>query len=543
MRHGIKPGSYRRRRRRSKPAEPTIRNPELGSMRIRRTAPLYQQEPPGGTVNCFGASRSTAIMSSIEDEKVAPMGVLESTPSEDDKKTLTGDYAGAVAKSDPKEIALVRKLDMRIMPALFCMYFLNKLDQNAIANAKLNHLQKDLNLKGTEYNTCISILYVGYLFMQIPSNMLLSSRKVRPSVYLSITTMLWAIVAACEAAVHDYKGLALVRFFLGAVEAPFYPGAIYLLSIFYTRKEIATRVSILYAGNIIAVAFAGLIAAAVFSTLDGTHGIAGWRWLFIIEGATTFGVAIFCIFLLPDYPLTTKWLTPDERQLAHDRLQRDTVGLEESKGVRSGVLQALRDPRIYVFAVMQNMHLNATSFNQFFPTVVSALGYSSTITLLLTSPPSVFACIFGFLISMSSGKYNERTWHITICLGLATVGFIISCVTLNVAARYIACFIFAGGVYSVNSIILGWIAATLGQTPEKKAVSLSMVNVVSMASFIYTPYMYPDWDAPKFVIAMSCNAAFSVTSIICAWIMRFWLQHTNKKLKEKDPYNNLFYAY
>lgn len=473
------------------------------------------------------------------------MGVIDSSMSSDDDKkgVVDGDYAGAHAKTDQREIALVRKLDMRIMPALFCLYFLNKLDQNAIANAKLNHLQKDLNLKGTEYNTCISILYVGYLFMQIPSNMLLSSKKVRPSIYLSITTMLWAIVAASEAAVQSYKGLALVRFFLGAVEAPFYPGAVYLLSIFYTRKEIATRVSILYAGNIVAIAFAGLIAAAVFSTLDGTHGIAGWRWLFIIEGVTTFGVAIICMFLLPDYPLTTRWLSEEERQIAHERLERDTVGLEASKGVRAGFFQALRDPRLYVFMIMQNMHLNATSFNQFFPTVVSALGYSSTITLLLTSPPSVFACLFGFAIGISSGKFNERTWHITICMGLATVGFIISCVTLNTAARYIACFIFAGGVYSVNAIILGWIAATLGQTPEKKAVSLGIVNVVSMASFIYTPYMYPDWDAPKFVIAMSCNAAFSVTSIICAWIMRFWLQSTNKKLRAKDPYNNLYYAY
>lgn len=382
-----------------------------------------------------------------------------------------------------------------------------------------------------------------YLFMQIPSNMLLSSRKVRPSLYLCCTTMAWATVAALEAVVHNYKGLVLVRFFLGAVEAPFYPGAVYILSIFYTRKEIAARVSVLYAGNIFATAFAGLIAAAVFGTLDGAHGIKGWRWLFIIEGVVTFGIAIVCYFLLPDYPLTTRWLTPEERQLAFDRVQLDTVGLEDSKGVWAGFIQAIRDPRIYLFAIMQNMHLNATSFNQFFPTVVSSLGYGSIITLLLTSPPSVFAGIFGFLVALSSGKFNERTWHITICMGAAIAGFIISCLTLNVAARYISCFMFAGGVYSVNSVILGWVAATLGQTPEKKAVSLSIVNVVSMASFIYTPYLYPDSDAPKYVVAMASNASFAATSILAAWGMKFWLMKTNRNLKEKDPYNTVFYAY
>lgn len=88
--------------------------------------------------------------------------------------------------------------------------------------------------------------------------------------------------------------------------------------------------------------------------------------LFIIEGAVTFGVAIIGLFLLPDYPLTTRWLTPEERQLAHDRIVRDTVGLEQSKGARAGFAQAIRDPRLYLLCLMQNMHLSACSFNNFF---------------------------------------------------------------------------------------------------------------------------------------------------------------------------------
>jgi hypothetical protein len=86
--------------------------------------------------------------------------------------------------------------------------------------------------------------------------------------------------------------------------------------------------------------------------------------LFIIEGVVTIGVATVCIWLLPDEPLTTRWLSPEQRQLAHDRIQRDTVGLESSKGVKAGFMQALRDPRLYLLVFMQNMHLSATSFNQ-----------------------------------------------------------------------------------------------------------------------------------------------------------------------------------
>lgn len=379
--------------------------------------------------------------------------------------------------------------------------------------------------------------------MQIPSNMLISSKRVRPSVYMSICMMAWAVVSACTALAKNYTSLVVLRFFLGVAEAPFYPGALYLLSIFYTRKEIATRLSILYSGNIFATSFSGLIAAATFNTIDGAQGLRGWQWLFIIEGILTFVVGIVGIFTLADSPLTTRWLEPEERQLAHDRMVRDTVGLEESKGARAGFFQAVRDPRLWLFCFIQNMHLSACSFNNFFPTVVGSLGFNKTITLVLTCPPYLVSGFFGYLAGMSSGKYNERTWHITTCMGIALVGYVISCATLNTPARYIACFLFASGAYAVNSMILGWVSATLGSTPEKKSVSLSVVNVVANASYIYTAYLYPKSDGPRYLIGMSSNAAFAVMCIAGTWAMRVWLRRDNKKLDQAANAQAVRYAY
>ncbi|KAH7024484.1 major facilitator superfamily domain-containing protein [Microdochium trichocladiopsis] len=450
------------------------------------------------------------------------------------------DYSGAVKKTSEVEIALVRKLDFRVMPILWAMYFMNYLDRNAIANARLNHLERDLGLVGTQYNTCISILFVGYLLMQIPSNMFMSSGKVRPSIYMCSCMAAWATVSALTALVKDYPGLVAVRFFLGITEAPFYPGALYLLSIFYTRKEIATRISILYSGNIFATAFAGLIAAATFNTLDGAHGLQGWRWLFIIEGIVTLAVAVVGVFMLPDAPLTTKWLTPEERQLAHERMIRDTVGDEGSKGTRAGFMQAVRDPKLWLLAFMQNMHLSACSFNNFFPTVVGSLGFNSTITLVLTCPPYLVSGFVGYAVGYTSGRFNERTWHITISMGAAMVGFIISCITLNTPARYLSCFLFASGAYAVNSVILGWVSATLGQTKEKKAVSLSIVNVLANASYIYTAYLYPSSDGPRYLPAMAANSAFAFMTIASAWALRLWLQRINRKTSDQ---NGLRFAY
>lgn len=155
------------------------------------------------------------------------------------------------------------------------MYWLNYLDRNAIALARLNNLEDDLSLTSSQYQTCVSILFVGYILGQVPSNMLIT--RVRPSYYMSSCMALWAVVSALTALSKDFTGLLTTRFLLGIVEAPYYPGALYILGIFYTRKEIATRISILYTGNILATAFAGLIAAGIFE-MDGLAGLSGWKW-------------------------------------------------------------------------------------------------------------------------------------------------------------------------------------------------------------------------------------------------------------------------
>ncbi len=220
--------------------------------------------------------------------------------------------------------------------------------------------------------------------------------------------MLWAVVSGLTAVSKDFTGLLLTRFFLGLTEAPYYPGAVYLLSIFYTRKEVATRIAILYTGNILATAFAGLIAAGIFHGLDDVAGLTGWRWLFILQGAVTFVIAGIALFVLPDFPLTTKWLTQEERALAHNRIELDTVELEGDTSTWKGFQQAAADPMVWIFAMMAHMHLAANGFKNFvsrlplkarlhanfnskFPTVVETLGFNDTITLVLTCPPYLIA--------------------------------------------------------------------------------------------------------------------------------------------------------
>ncbi|KAF5013947.1 hypothetical protein FDECE_76 [Fusarium decemcellulare] len=450
------------------------------------------------------------------------------------------DETGAHKKTDPAEIKLVRKLDWIILPMLWIMYWFNYLDRNAITVARLDNLEEELNLTSTQYQTCVSILFVGYILGQIPSNMLMT--RIRPSLFMSGAMALWAVVSTLTAVAKDFKGLLLTRFFLGITEAPFYPGALYLLSIFYTRKEIATRISILFTANICGTAFAGLVAIGVFQ-MGGVAGLAGWRWLFILQGIITFVISITSAWILPDEPINTRWLSEEERRLAHARIAADTVQIKTNTTTWAGLIDALRDPRLWILIFMQHFHMAASNFKNFFPTIVGTLGFGRNATLALTCPPYIVSGIVCIAWAANSGRMNERTWHITIAKVMAVFGFILACTTMNVGARYFAMCVFASGVYACNSVILGWVSSTCGQTKEKKAISLAIVNTVATLGPIYTPYLWPSSDAPRYTIAMSSSAAFSAASALLAWLMRWMLIRENRKIRQSNNEERLFYAY
>lgn len=130
------------------------------------------------------------------------------------------------------------------------------------------------------------------------------------------------------------------------------PGCLYFLSCWYTRKELGLRTAVLYSGSLLSGAFSGLIAAGITANMDGTRGIAAWRWLFIIEGVITVGVAILSIFILPNFPRTTGWLTEQERALAVWRLEED-IGEDDwvdsqHQSFWQGAKLAFQDGKTYV---------------------------------------------------------------------------------------------------------------------------------------------------------------------------------------------------
>ncbi|KAF2622144.1 MFS general substrate transporter [Macroventuria anomochaeta] len=437
------------------------------------------------------------------------------------------------------EKRLVRKLDMSLMPVVWVLYFFNYMDRNNIAQAKLDSFEKDLGLVGNQFNVAVSILNVGYVLFQLPSNMILT--KVRPSLYIPACAMIWSCVSAATSGVHNYSGLIAVRFFLGIVEAPFWPGAFYMLSSWYTRKELALRTAVLYSGLVLATAFSGLIAAGVFAGLEGKAGLAGWQWLFIIEGAATFACALGSMFILPDFPGSKtgggKWLfTEEEQKLAIERILRDRVSAPEAdESIMHGLKLAVTDYRTWVFSLMLCANHSAYGFNNFFPTIVKGFGLGSrTITLVCTAPPYLIGTLISFAIAFSSDRNKERGFHISIPLCVAAAGFIITVATLNVPARYFASFLYIGGCFGSNAIVYTWAASTLNSTPAKRACGTAIVNIMSQMGNIYSPYFFRPQDAPRYIPAMLLMMGFSIVSICTCIFMKTSLRRANRKLLKQE---------
>ena len=186
-------------------------------------------------------------------------------------------------------------------------------------------MSADLNLSSNEYSLALVVFFISYIIFEIPSNLIIA--KTRPSIYLCSVMAIWGVITCCMAAVKSSGSLMAVRFVLGILEAAFAPGVSLMLGCWYKKSEQSRRFGVFYSAAVLSGAFGGIVSGAITGNLDGAHGIAGWRWLFvggippgeddatnarlqIVEGAATIGCSLITVWILPDFPATSKGFHP-----------------------------------------------------------------------------------------------------------------------------------------------------------------------------------------------------------------------------------------
>ncbi|KAJ3741183.1 major facilitator superfamily domain-containing protein [Lentinula detonsa] len=451
-------------------------------------------------------------------------------------------HFSSVELREKLERSLLRKLDTRLS-ILVLIYVLNYIDRNNVAAARLRGFEEDLHLTGSQFATVLSILYVGYIILQIPSNMTLNYIG-KPSLYLPGCMALWGIISCLTGTATSYFGALCTRFFLGFVEAAFFPGALFLISKWYKRTELSQRTAYLSSGSLIASATGSLIASGILGVMDNALGVSTWRWLFFIEGGLTVFVALCAVFILPDFPETSSgWLTAAERSLAIQRIQEESPSGTSShhhnqlRTQLDGLRLAVSDPKVWWLAATMGSLTLSLSWNAYFPSLMATIGYNPTITLLLCAPPWFVATAIAITVSRHSDKSGERCWHITFSMGFGLIGFLLASSTMNAIIRYISLFFMAQS-YTGHVCVLAWASGSISQTPAKRAVALALINTVSSLGNVFGSYIWPTKWGPDYSHSFAICTFANALSIVMCWMFRKHLASLNSAAAKKEALND-----
>lgn len=237
------------------------------------------------------------------------------------------------------------KLDMRLIPILGCTYTILFLDRTNIANARIEGLEKSLNMPSNGYNTLLWVFFIPFVLVEVPSNLLMGLPRVRPNIFLGVNMLLLGVVSFCQGLTDSYGGLIALRFLMGIFEATLPAGAAFLIVEYYTRKEAALRFACFFCFGVLGPAVSGLLAYGI-RNMDGVQDMEGWRWIFLLEGLMTVAISGLVVLLVPDFPERTTILSAADKEHLLDKLQRDKGNQKlDLKSVKWG--QVLSDYRIW----------------------------------------------------------------------------------------------------------------------------------------------------------------------------------------------------
>ncbi|KAF4619635.1 hypothetical protein D9613_005095 [Agrocybe pediades] len=460
-----------------------------------------------------------------------------------------------VTEATERQKAMTRrilwKLDCHVLPPLALLWLANFIDRSNVGNARISGLEKDTHLHGDQFNIVLAVFYVAYILVELPSNMVL--KKMKPNRWIPLLVCSWGVITTLSSLVQSFRGLVAIRIFLGLFEGGLLPGIILYLSTIYKRHELQLRVGIFYASASLSGAFGGLLATAILK-MDGVGSLAGWRWIFILEGLATVIASFIAAWYLPESLATAHFFTDEEREFALKRFNLDgaishvthsTAGppsksLEDAKGEEDAQIEhadytgptnehaaaeevfewreiwrGVFEIQVWLTGIAYfGLIVSLYSYSLFLPTIVTGLGYSGPAAQLHTVPPYVPATVLTVAVAFLSDYYRWRGPFILICLPLAIIGYVLAITAETNTTRYVAVFFMAAGVYPSAPSILSILPNNSNGHYKRAATTALQLAVANAGGFVATFAYTPD-QAPKYIRGHTISLAF----VVVAWFL------------------------
>lgn len=312
----------------------------------------------------------------------------------------------------------MRRVILRLVPFLMICYFFALLDRVNIGFAALQ-MNKDLGLTPAMFGFAASLFFISYFLVEVPSNLALQKFGARR--WIARIMITWGLVTACLAFVVGPYSLYAMRFILGAAEAGFFPGAILYLT-YWLPSQYRARILATFTVSIPLATFLGSPLSVSLLQLDGTFGLHGWQWLFMLQGLPTILLGVACLFLLTDKPAQARWLTPEQREWLTGRMQAE-ASARKPVGHLS-LWELVRNKYFLTMAlVCSGASATGSVLSVWQPQLLKSFGLTNLQTGFVNAIPYGIATVLMVLWGRHSDKTSERRWHTAIPLLLAAGGF------------------------------------------------------------------------------------------------------------------------
>ncbi len=419
----------------------------------------------------------------------------------------------AIAENRVSEERVYARVTWRIIPFLFLCYVVAYLDRVNVGFAKLQ-MVADLKFSETVFGLGAGLFFIGYFLFEVPSNVIL--HKVGARIWIARIMITWGVISALTLYASSEMSFYALRFLLGLAEAGFFPGIILYLTYWYPAARRGRIVTLFMTAIALSSVIGAPISGWIMQNLNGVNGLAGWQWMFLLEGIPSVLVGLFTIYYLDDSITKAGWLSDAEKALLAQRIAEDNTDKEELS-----VSQTLFNSRVWLLGLIYFcfvMGLYGVGF--WLPTIIKALGVKSLFDVgLLTAIPYAVATVGMILVSRSADARRERRWHVVIPALAGSVGLVLSTLlsgdpAMAMAALSLATF----GI--ITTLPLFWSLPTAYLGGVAAAAGIALINSLGNLAGFVSPFLIgkikdatQSTDAGMFMLATSLiiGAALTLT--------------------------------